>query len=272
LIGGSLGQALRKSGRYRVLGIARKASTLRLAKRRRAIDEGSRHLADAARADVVVFATPVGTIVPMLRRLAPSLKPGTIVTDAGSVKSEILAGSKKIRWPRGVFFVGSHPLAGSHHAGVDAARPDLFKGSVCVVVPAEAKATRAVENLWRAAGARTQRMSASAHDAAVAVTSHLPHLIAHALVRTLARRADRRMLQSLIAGSFRDMTRVAASDATLWKQIFQANARPLRRALDGFVKALSEVKKQLPRASLERFLKTSQKFRTTFVSTARDRE
>jgi prephenate dehydrogenase len=261
LIGGSLGQALRQRGRFRVLGIARKPSTLRLARRLRAIDEGSLHLQNASKADIVVIATPVGTIVPMLRQLAPFLKSGTVVTDAGSVKGAILTGAQKIRWPKGVFFVGSHPLAGSHRTGVEAARADLFEGSACVVVPSHAASTRTVENLWREAGARTLRMSAAAHDAAVAVTSHLPHVVAHALVRMIARRGDRRALAPLIASSFRDMTRIAASDAMLWRQIFQANAAPLRQAVRAFERALGEVKRQLPRASLERFLKKSQKFR-----------
>src|SRR6185437_5513416 len=163
----------------------------------------------------IVIATPVATILPLIKKLLPRLKRGAIVTDAGSVKADIIDGARALRWPRGVYFAGSHPLAGSHLTGVEAASPRLFEGSMCVVVPAHRQATRIVERLWRDAGARTKRLPARAHDAAVAVTSHLPHLIAHALVRTLSRNRDTATLRALAAGSFRDATRVASSDPEL---------------------------------------------------------
>ena len=223
LIGGSLGQALRRSKRYKVLGIARKSSTLRDAKRMGAIDSGSLKLSDVSHADIVVLCTPVDSIVPLISKLKPSLKPRAIVTDVGSVKGIL---DKQIR---GVRFVGSHPLAGSHKTGVKAARPDLFKGATCVVVPRDRSALKTIREMWKTVGAKVIEMSASAHDDAVAFTSHLPHVIAHALVHTVSQRPQQKILTSLMAGSFRDVTRVASSDPDQWLQIFHANYNNLKR-------------------------------------------
>ncbi len=224
LIGGSLGQALRQSKRYRVLGIARRPfSTLRDAKHLGAIDAGSTNLTDVYQADIIVMATPVDSIVPFVQKIKPFLKPHAIVTDVGSVKGIL---DQQIR---GVRFVGAHPLAGSHKTGVKAARADLFKGATCVLVPQDRTALKSIRDLWRTTGARVLIMSAQAHDAAVALTSHLPHLLAHALVHAAAKRPNQKILQSLMAGSFRDVTRVASSDPDQWVQIFQANLKNLRR-------------------------------------------
>src|SRR5439155_7626556 len=222
LIGGSLGQALRRSRRYRVLGIARRPSTLREAKAVGAIDAGSTNLTDVYQADIVVIATPVDSIVPIIQKIRPFLKSHAVVTDAGSVKGAL---DQQVR---GVRFVGSHPLAGSHKSGVKAARADLFRGATCVLVPQDLSALRPIRQMWVATGARILEMSAQAHDAAVALTSHLPHLLAHALVRLAAKGPNQRALKSLMAGSFRDMTRVASSDPDQWAQIFQANLQNLR--------------------------------------------
>ena len=260
LIGGSLGQALRQRG-DRVLGIARNPRTLRQAKRCGAIDEGSLDLASASRADVVVIATPIRSVLPIIEKLLPNLKSGTLVTDAGSVKGPIVSGVCSLRWPENVFFTGSHPLAGSHRTGVEAARADLFEGSTCVIVPVHSRATLGIERLWKSVGARTRRMNAAAHDQAVAVTSHLPHLIAQALARSVIRRPDRRVLENLVASSFMDMTRIAASDPKLWIQIFQENEAPLLRALSGFEDSLRSLARQIPKDSLAKELGAAKRFR-----------
>jgi prephenate dehydrogenase len=257
LIGGSLGQALRRSKRYRVLGIARRPSTLHEAKRLGAIDAGSTNLTDVYQADIVVLATPVDFIVPILQQIKPFLKPRAIVTDAGSVKGVL---DQQIR---GVRFVGAHPLAGSHKTGVKAARADLFRGATCVLVPQDLSALGEVRRLWETAGARILVMSAQDHDAAVALTSHLPHLLAHALVQAVMKHPERKTLKALMAGSFRDMTRVASSDPEQWVQIFQSNLKNLRHAARLFEAELHRLNADLARPSLRAALKKSQAYRSS---------
>jgi len=255
LIGGSLGQALRRSKRYRVLGIARRPSTLRDAKRLGAIDAGSTNLTDVYQADMVVIATPVDSIVPIVRQIRPFLKPHAIVTDVGSVKGIL---DQQIR---GVRFVGAHPLAGSHKTGVSAARPDLFRGATCVLVPQDPTALKAVRDMWKTTGAVILEMSARAHDAAVALTSHLPHLLAHAMVQAAARQPNQKVLKALMAGSFRDATRVASSDPEQWVQIFQANLKNLKSSIRLFQNELNRLSSKLSRPSLRATLKKSQTYR-----------
>jgi prephenate dehydrogenase len=261
LIGGSLGQALRRSGKYRVVGIGRHAPKLRDAKRRGAVDQFSVRLSDVSSADIVVLAGPVDTIVPVYQRVLPFLKPGTLVTDVSSVKGAILRAIARIPRPDSIEFVGGHPLAGSHRTGVKAAHSRLFKRSTVVLVPGSPKAITRLKSLWRAAGANVQIMSAPEHDRAVALISHLPHTLAHALVHSLAGRKDRRKILPLLAGSFRDMTRVAAADPEQWAQILRANAQPLREALRAFRRELDRIEHALPKSSLKPHLAKSQAFR-----------
>jgi prephenate dehydrogenase len=261
LMGGSLGAALRRSGRYNVLGIARRLQTIRDAKRVGAVDRGSVRLTDAAEADIIVLATPVATIGPMLHIIASTLRSGTVVTDVGSVKGEIARAVAKVSLPPDVYFIGSHPLAGSHRTGVNAARADLFRDAACVVVPGHPGAQRRVEEMWRAVGGRIVRLSASEHDAAVAVTSHLPHLLAHAIVHVFANHPKRRTLASLVAGSFRDMTRVASADPNQWVQIFQGNEPSLRDTLSLFRREMDRLLSNLGSPMLKSLLKKSHRIR-----------
>lgn len=254
-MGGSLGQALRRTRRYRVLGIARKTRTLREAKRLRAIDEGSTDFSAVRDADLVVVCSPVDTIVPIVKRLQPYLASTTIVTDVGSVKSAIVNKIKHVR------FVGGHPLAGSHKTGVSAACPTLFHGATCVLMSDDKTALGVVRRMWLDAGAKPLIMAPEDHDAAVALTSHLPHLLAHALVRAAAKRPHQKTLKSLMAGSFRDMTRVASSDPDQWVQIFQANLKPLRHSIRWFRQSLSQLERHLNRPKLATYLKTSRAYR-----------
>jgi len=261
LIGGSLGQALRRTGKYRVIGIGRQRSKLRQARRLGAIDEGSLRLADAAKAKIIVIGAPVDDILPLARRLLPHLRPGSIVTDVGSVKQPIVDGFARLAAKSKILFVGSHPLAGSHKTGVKAANPNLFRGSTCVVVRVGKAPVNAIAGLWKAVGARVRTMSAADHDAAVALTSHLPHAMAHALVHVIAGRRDRNVLTTLLAGSFRDMTRVASSDPEQWAQILRANAPALTRALAQFRRELNRLEAQLRSPRLRSHLRHSHNFR-----------
>jgi len=261
LIGGSLGKALRRSKRYSVIGIGRRPESLNNALSTGAVDRISTQFSDAAQAQIVVLATPVSLIVPTLKRVLPVLKPGTIVTDVGSVKGSLLKDVQKTLRRKDVHFIGAHPLAGSHRTGVMASQPTLFKNATCVVIPGDRSATAAVSALWKAAGARVLELSAAQHDQLVAVTSHLPHLLAHALVHTAARSDDQKKLQALMAGSFRDMTRVASADPDQWVDIFEANAPALRSALRAFLSQLSALSRQVGRSSLRKTLRHSHLYR-----------
>lgn len=245
LIGGSLGQALRRVRRggrrvYRVVGLGRSEATLRRARRLGAIDEGFTRPSAAVRgAQVVVLCVPVQDILPLARRLAPFLSPGTVVTDVGSVKSAIVDGmARALGRRRDVAFVGGHPMAGSEKIGVENADPKLFRGATCVLTPgrgASKVAVAVVRTLWRDAGATALEMSARLHDDGIALTSHLPHLLAFALVSEVSAAARRHpAVRALVAGSFRDMTRVAGSDPHLWSGVFSLNRAALGRALGAF--------------------------------------
>jgi prephenate dehydrogenase len=261
LIGGSLGQALRRTKRYRVIGISRGAANARAAKKAGAVDVASHQGSDVSSADIVVICSPVDRIVPLLKTLLPSMKSDAIVTDVGSVKGSIMRDVARIPGVKRIQFVGGHPLAGSHKTGVKAAHWRLFERSTVVLVPGARAALKPLKSLWNAVGAKVMIMSAAEHDRAVALISHLPHALAHALVHVLARRKERAKLIPLLAGSFRDGTRVASSDPEQWAQIFQANAGSVKAALKDFRRELAQLESNLSQPQLVKHLKKSQAFR-----------
>ncbi len=251
LIGGSIGLALkRRRVTRRVVGVGRRAASLRAARRLGAIDHGTLDLGrGVADAELTIFCTPVDLIADQARAAAASCPSGAIFTDSGSTKARIVA-RLETGLPNDVNFVGSHPLAGSEKRGVAEARPDLFDGRVCVVTvtpqtPLQALAV--VKSLWRSIGARVLTMSPEAHDAALAFTSHLPHLAAAALSIALPEKYN-----ELIATGFRDTTRIAASDPDLWTAIFVENAGPLLRSLTSFEQTLREFRTALKSRDTQR--------------------
>lgn len=251
MMGGSLGMALRKSGAS-VTGIGRSADKLKKAVRLGACDRFSLDLSAARGADAVVICTVVNEIVPTFQSLFPFVGPETLVTDIGSVKSSILRDAGKAlelgcedgRWPR---FIGSHPMTGSEKTGVENARADLYRGAtvaLCPLGPSRSTVRRA-KDFWKRAGARTAVMPASVHDRLVAHTSHLPHVLAAGLVQVLVRldRRDRGAAR-LLAGSFRDTTRISDSDPRQWAEICHANRKPLAAALRSYIEGLRQVLKK----------------------------
>ncbi len=248
LIGGSLGMALRrarKSGKraYTVTGFGLNKSRLALGKKRGAIDNAETDLKKAlSQADVVVLSIPVDGMAPFLRKNAALFKRGAVITDVGSVKNTVVSAAKKIlSIRRDISFVGGHPIAGSEKTGVENARPDLFKGAVCVLTKDHASfhALEVAREIWTTAGARCLLMTAAEHDRWLALTSHLPHLLAFALfaqVKNAALAAP--ILKTLVGGSFRDMTRIAGADASLWTGILETNRQEIRKALPLFQKEL----------------------------------
>jgi prephenate dehydrogenase len=253
LIGGSIGMAVkRRRLARRVLGVGRRLSSLRQARRLGAIDRGTTKLRQGvADAELTILCTPVDVIADQAIETAAWCPRQAILTDAGSTKSRIVARLES-QLPDGVSFVGGHPLAGSEKAGVAVARANLFEGRVCVVTETgkTAKAPlEAVESLWQALGARVIRMSPEAHDRALAYTSHLPHLAAAALSVLLPAQ-----YKEVVASGFRDTTRIAASDPALWTAIFLENARPLLESLAGYEQVLRRFRKALESQDATRLL------------------
>ena len=256
LIGGSLGMAIRRRRLARdVVGVSRSRATLRLAKARGAIDWGTTDAQEAVEAaDLVILATPVDTIVPQAKRLARLMRKGSILTDVGSVKSAIVRALDQ-GLPRGVAFVGGHPLAGSEQRGIEAASPTLFDRSVCLLTPTARTVPQAlarVRQLWRPIVGQVTLLPPQVHDRLLADTSHLPHLLAFCLAATLKTDRLGRLPQSAL-----DMTRVAKSDPDLWDDIFAGNRTELLAAIRRFERHWYRVRAQLrrgDRSALRRFL------------------
>lgn len=273
LIGGSIGMAAKRRGAARhVLGIGRTEAKLMRAKILGAIDAYSLDIEHAAaEADLLVICTPVQLVAPALERMAASLKPGAIVTDAGSTKREIVAACEAVI-PADCYFVGGHPMAGSEQTGVDAARADLFVGATWALTPSaktDLAALSRVTEFACALGARVEILAPEEHDQAVAVTSHLPHGIASALMM-LAEDSQRRTGKTfaLTAGSFRDLTRIADSSPELWRDICLTNSDSLSEAITNLEKVLDELKSALQSrdaVAIQRFFEQSKAIRETYL-------
>jgi len=234
LVGGSLGMALRARGLAReVVGVTRVPDTIPLATQRGAIDRGTvEPLEGVDGADLVVVATPPDDVVPMARRVLPGLRPGAILTDVASVKGEIVRSVEAFAGAYGgVRFVGGHPMAGNEGRGIEAAAADLFEGTVYLVTPTprtDPAAVARLADLARALGARAVEFDPDEHDRTVAVVSHLPYLVAAALVGISGGAAR-------AAGpGFLGATRVAGSPIELWAQICRLNREPIAAALRAF--------------------------------------
>ena len=245
LLGGSVAKAARQGGlARRIVGIGRDAG-----RPQPALDDGTLDLAvtdlDAGvrDADFILLAAPVLTIEGLLERVwraAPAA--GAVVTDVGSTKRNIVRAAERLAATRPLAFVGSHPMAGSEQAGYRVARPDLFRGATVIVTPTETTELAALKKtteFWEALGARVSSLDPETHDRTVAAISHLPHLIACALVDGAAR-AEPAALEFAARG-FRDTTRIAAGDPDMWAEIFLANRDALTATVDAFREALGEL-------------------------------
>lgn len=249
LIGGSFGLALRRAGAVgRVVGIGRSAATLAEAKRLNIIDQAAEGFECASDADMVMLAMPVGQTRAIMRELAPHLGAQTVVTDAGSTKCDVVAAARAelaAALPR---VVPGHPIAGTEHSGPRAAHSDLFRGRKVVLTPLPETAARALARVraaWEACGARVSELSPEDHDRVVAAVSHLPHLLAFALVDLVARRDAAAKLFSYAASGFRDFTRIASSHPEMWRDICLANREALLAELDRYEGHLGELRRAL---------------------------
>ncbi len=237
LLGGSVAQAAKQRGLVRrIIGVGRHSARLESARAAGVIDAAETNLTQAAsQADLLIFATPVDRIAAGVREAAAACRTGTILTDVGSTKGH-LCRELSTGLPNFVTFVGSHPLAGSEKQGWEHSLPDLFEGRVCVVTPVDvASETRQLEavsqltEFWQRIGMRVIVLSPEAHDRALAQTSHLPHVVASALARTLCESN-----RSFAATGFADTTRIAAGDPDVWVPILLDNSAAILASLDDY--------------------------------------
>lgn len=246
LIGGSFALALRQAGAVRhVIGFGRSKQNLEAARGAAVIDEIGTDPATVRDADLVVLAVPVGQMAELMTAIAPHLGAHTVVTDMGSTKQDVVALARAHLGPRLPRFVPAHPIAGAEKSGAEAARADLFRGRQVVITPlpeTDAMARAQVEALWTACGARLVEMTAEEHDALFAAVSHLPHVLAFALVDYIAQRPDGARLFAFAASGFRDFTRIAGSSPEMWRDICLANREALLRELGGYQAELARIR------------------------------
>jgi cyclohexadieny/prephenate dehydrogenase len=258
LIGSSIARAARAQGAVReIVATARTAAT-----RRRVAELGiadqvvETNAAAVAGADLIIVCAPVGVCGEIAKDIAPQLKPGAVVSDVGSVKAAIVRDMAP-HLPKGVHFVPAHPVAGTEHSGPDAGFAELFVGRWCILTPPPGTNADAIERLtafWRALGANVETMpSPEHHDLVLAITSHLPHLIAYTIVGTADELAEvtRSEVLKFSAGGFRDFTRIAASDPTMWRDVFLANKDAVLEMLGTFNEDLSQLTRAIRRGDGE---------------------
>jgi prephenate dehydrogenase len=235
-----------------VVGVSRGRETAAAAVAAGLADEATHELAaGVAGAELVVLCTPVFAMAETLRRAAPHLREGALVTDVGSVKGPLVETLPGLL-PPGVHYVGAHPMAGSHETGLRHARADLFEGAACVLTPTAATPAPAlarVRAFWLALGARVVERDPAEHDAEVAWVSHLPHALAFAYAESLA--AAPAPAFALAAGGFRDFTRIAGSDPELWADILVTNKKALAGPLAAASRSLAKLAEALEAADLE---------------------
>lgn len=244
LLGGSVAKAARGLRLAdEIVAVGRDRERLEPALREGMVDRVTTDLADGVGgADFCLLATPVATLAALLPAVWAALPADAVLTDVGSTKAAIVRAAERLGETRPLAFVGSHPMAGSEQAGYRVSRPDLFRGATVILTPTERTDSHAVKRVgafWEALGGRLVTLDPLTHDRATAAISHLPHLVADALVDAVVR-MDPRFFE--VAGrGFKDTTRIAASDARVWREIFQENRAGLREALGAFRAALDHL-------------------------------
>ncbi|MDO8981155.1 MAG: prephenate/arogenate dehydrogenase family protein [Afipia sp.] len=257
LIGGSIARAARAQGLAgEIVTTARSPATRARVQELGIVDRVVDTNAEAVKdADLVILSIPVGACGPVAEEIAPHLKPGAIVSDVGSVKGMVLRDMAP-HLPKTVHFIPAHPVAGTEHSGPDSGFAELFINRWCILTPPPEADPAAVEKLatfWRALGANVETMAADHHDLVLAVTSHLPHLIAYTIVGTADELEDVTQAEVLkfSAGGFRDFTRIAASDPTMWRDVFLANKDAVLEMLGAFQEDLSKLTRAIRRGDGE---------------------
>lgn len=250
LIGASFGLGLRRAGAAeRVIGVGRSRANLETARRLGAIDEIQEDLGAAVRgAELVMLALPVGQTARILAHLDPLLERGTVVTDAGSTKQNVISAARCFLSGHLPSFVPGHPVAGADASGAGAASAGLYEGRQVILTPlaeTDAAALGLVTAAWEACGARVYRMDAAEHDHVLGMVSHLPHVLAFAYMDLVARDPSRERLLELAGTGFRDFTRIAGSSPEMWRDICLANREPLLTSLEEFSDRVDELRTAL---------------------------
>ncbi len=247
LLGASFSLALKEMNLCRTIsGFGRSEKNLNRAKERGIIDDYSLEAADACKdADFVLLSTPVGAFSSLVNTIRGDLKKGAVITDVGSVKGRLVYDLES-SLPKGVSYIGAHPIAGSDKSGIDDARPNLFNGARCIITPTENSdqdALNKVESIWTVIGAKVELMNPYKHDEIYAVVSHLPHIIAYALVNTVGD-IDYKYIDYSGQG-FKDSTRIALSSPEMWRDISIFNRDNLMKLLGSLKENLQEIERLL---------------------------
>lgn len=250
LIGGSVALALKKAGNSsQIVGVGRTHKSLKAALNLGVIDVANSNIADALKdADIVLIATPVAQTPSILASIKPFLSSKTILTDAGSTKGDVLRCAEDILGTQFNQFIGGHPIAGAEKSGVTAATADLYANKNVVLTPTANTSKQtidAVTQLWQTCGAKVSAMTAETHDSIFAAVSHLPHLLAFALVDDIAARRNAQQLFSFAASGFRDFTRIAGSHPEMWRDISLANKDALLNELTAYQAQILSLKTML---------------------------
>ena len=251
LIGSSISHAVRRGGLAGdIVGHARSEATRATALRLGLISQAYASAADAVKgADLVIMCAPVGAYAAIAAEIGPHLEPGAILTDVGSVKGAVIRDCAPYL-PEGVHFIPGHPIAGTEHSGPEAGFAELFDGRWCILTPlpgADEAKVEQLKSLWTAMGSMVDVMDAEHHDLVLAITSHVPHLIAYNIVNTaahLGRVTDSEVIK-YSAGGFRDFTRIAASDPTMWRDVFLNNKEAVLEMLGRFSEDLTVLQRAI---------------------------
>ncbi|MGV3626850.1 MAG: prephenate dehydrogenase [Betaproteobacteria bacterium] len=273
LIGGSFALALKKARIVNeVVGVGRSRKNLQLALRLGVIDKAETDAAQAvADADLVLVGAPVGQMPGIFARIAPALPKHAVVTDAGSTKQDVIAAARRHLGAHFAQFVPAHPIAGTEHSGAGAAFSELFRDRNLILLPqkeTKAAAVRLVREAWLACGARIVRLEAAEHDEIFGAVSHLPHVVAFALVNLLAQRRDAKRLLGFSGGGLRDTVRIAGSSPEMWRDICIANRAALVPLVDGYISELEAARAALAAGdgeSLEQMFSAAQKARAKWL-------
>jgi len=258
LIGGSFAAALKAAGHVgRVLGVDRDADAVARAVQLGLIDAACEPEAAAAQADLIMLAAPVGAVRAVLARMLPALRPGTLITDAGSTKEAVVLDARAVLGTRIGSFVPGHPIAGAERTGPEAADPRLFAGRQVILTPLPENAEAAIDVVraaWMACGAAVQQMDAASHDRLLASVSHMPHLLAAVFVAQVARAQDAGHRLASAGSGFRDFTRIAAGSPEMWRDIFLSNKPAMKAELTAFRAVLDEAEAALDGGDSKRLL------------------
>ena len=230
-----------------VAGYGRNRENLEKARALKIIDHCPADLAEAVKdADLIVLCTPVTTIIPLIQNMIARIRPGALITDVGSVKEPIVKEAEKLV-PKGVFFVGSHPIAGGENSGLEASTANLYQGAKCIVTPTDKTNNSALEKisaLWQAVGMQIINLSAEEHDFVFGAVSHLPHIVVYALMNTLGslRTQDNREVTAFSGAGLKDITRIASSDPVMWRDICLSHRNHSLDLIDRFQNKLDEIR------------------------------